>query len=179
MGDSISAAYGIRKDQGWTALLQQKLNDENINVKLINSSIAGETSAGGLARIEKELKRYQPAIVIIELGGNDGLRGLSPKTMKNNLMGMINQSKDVGAKIVLLGMRIPPNYGKRYTEMFSSVYSQLAKEHKVAFVPFLLEGIGTRRHLMQHDGIHPNADAQPLIMESVFEKLTPLISLYE
>lgn len=175
MGDSISAAYGMKLDQGWVTLLQQKLNEETPDVKLINASISGELTAGGLARIDQELTRHHPKVVIIELGGNDGLRGFSPKIIKNNLTEMIKQAETIGAKVILLGMRIPPNYGKQYTEMFAAVYRQLEKEHKVSLVPFLLDGIGTNSELMQYDGIHPNAKAQSLIMEMVWTKLQPLI----
>ena len=151
------------------------LGNETHDVKIINASISGETTAGGLARIDQALNRHQPDIVILELGGNDGLRGFSPKIMKSNLAKMIKRSKNSGAKVLLLGMRIPPNYGKRYTELFAEVYFQLAKEYRVSLVPFLLDGIGTRTDLMQHDGIHPNARAQPLIMEIVLTQLKPLI----
>ena len=175
IGDSISTAYGIKRDQGWVTLLQQKLGNETHDVKIINASISGETTAGGLVRIDQALNRYQPDIVIVELGGNDGLRGFSPKIMKSNLAEMIQRSTDIGAKVLLLGMRIPPNYGKRYTDLFAEVYSQLASEYPISIVPFLLEGLGTRSDLMQHDGIHPNARAQPLIMEIVLAKLKPLI----
>lgn len=176
LGDSISAAYGLRQEQGWVALLGQNQQQKNAEVSFINASISGETTAGALARIDRELEKHQPDIVIIELGGNDGLRGLPPKVMKRNLAKIIKRSKNADAKIMLLGMRVPPNYGKRYAELFASTFSQLAKEHDVAFVPFLLDGVGTDRDLMQHDGIHPNAEAQPILMESVLSKLQPLLN---
>ena len=176
MGDSISAAYGFEVDQGWPALLQQKLDRQGGDYRVVNASISGETSAGGLSRIEKELQTHHPAIVIIELGANDGLRGYPPARMKANLKRMIERSKASGAQVLLLGMRIPPNYGRRYTEMFERVYSELQKEQAVAFVPFLLDGVAAQDGMIQHDGLHPNATAQPVIMELVWEKLEPMLT---
>ena len=175
MGDSISAAYGLEVDQGWPALLQQKLDRQGKGYQVVNASISGETSAGGSNRIDKELQRHHPAIVIIELGANDGLRGYPPARMKTNLQRMIERSRASGAQILLLGMRIPPNYGRRYTEMFERVYSELEKEQKIAFVPFLLDGVAAQTGMIQHDGLHPNAKAQPLMMELVWEKLEPML----
>jgi len=175
VGDSISTAYGLKRDQGWVTLLQQKLRNETHNLKIINASISGETTGGGMARIDRMLEQHRPDIVILELGGNDGLRGFSPKLIKSNLSKMIKRSQDKDAEVLLLGMRIPPNYGKRYTELFANIYSQLAKEYRISLVPFLLNGIGTRSDLMQQDGIHPNAKAQPIIMEMVLLNLKPMI----
>lgn len=178
LGDSISAGYGIDINKGWVTLLQQKLNEEdNTSYTLINESISGDTSAGGLARIDKLLKRHQPAIIILELGANDGLRGLSPKKMKSNLAKIIQHAKKTQASVLLLAMRIPPNYGKRYVEMFYNVYPQLAKEMKIPYVPFILENIALDKKLMQKDALHPNAKAQPLIVEKIWKHLIPILAL--
>lgn len=174
VGDSISAGYGLEKvDQGWVALLQAKLRPRGYGV--VNASISGDTSAGGLSRIDALLARHKPAIVILELGGNDGLRGLSPKQMEANLRDMIGRSKAAGAKVLLLGMQIPPNYGKRYADLFRNVYPELAESQKVALVPFLLDGVGGQEPMMQVDGIHPNRDAQALLLAQVWDKLEPLL----
>jgi acyl-CoA thioesterase-1 len=174
LGDSISAGYGLKKmEYGWVALLQDKLKTKGYSI--VNASISGETTAGGLARIDELLARHKPAIVILELGGNDGLRGLSPKQMAANLQTMIARSKAADAKVLLLGMQIPPNYGKRYADLFRDVYPELAKREGVALVPFLLEGVGGQDHMMQADGIHPNQDAQALLTAQVWDKLQPLL----
>lgn len=171
VGDSISAAYGMDLNKGWVALLQNQLNHNNLDCQITNASISGDTSAGGAARIEKHLTENKPNIVVVELGGNDGLRGLSPLILKKNLNVIINRSKNAGSDVILLGIRIPPNYGKTYTHKFEQVYYQLAEETKVGFVPFLLEGVGDNPDLMQADGIHPNEDAQPIIMKLVWNSL--------
>jgi len=176
LGDSISAGHGIEIQQGWVNLLQKKLNTSNKNYRVLNESVSGETTAGGLARINQILDDYKPSILILELGANDGLRGLSPKIMKKNLAEMIKHSQKQGAKVLLLGMRIPPNYGKRYTEMFSAVYLQLKAELNVTLVPFILNDIALMKKLMQKDGLHPNAKAQPLIMDQIFVHLKTLLS---
>jgi acyl-CoA thioesterase-1 len=174
LGDSISAGYGLEKiDLGWVALLQEKLRPRGIAI--VNASLSGDTSAGGLARIDTLLKQHRPSVVILELGGNDGLRGLSPKQLQSNLSEMIVRSKAAGAEVLLLGMKIPPNYGKRYAEMFQNVYPDLAERHGVALVPFLLEGVGGQNHLMQTDGVHPNRDAQAILLGQVWEKLKPML----
>lgn len=175
VGDSISAAYGLEKlDQGWVALLGEKLKPHGISI--VNASISGETTAGGRTRIDDLLKRHRPSIVILELGGNDGLRGLSPKQMESNLAAMIERSKTAGAKVLLLGMKIPPNYGKRYADLFQKVYPDLAKRYDVDLVPFLLEGVvGGQNNLMQPDGIHPNLDAQSILLAQVWEKLEAIL----
>ena len=175
LGDSISASYGINVDQGWVSLLGQKFQKNNLPHQIFNESISGDTSAGGLARIDKALKRYQPDIVLLELGANDGLRGLSPNQMKANLTEIINRSKKAGADVLLIGMRLPPNYGKRYIDLFFNVYLQLAEEEGVALIPFLLQDVALDKSLMQRDGLHPNAAAQPIITETVWKYLTPLL----
>lgn len=175
LGDSISAGYGIEAGKGWVALLQKKLEAEKFPHRVVNESISGDTSAGGVARIDSALARHSPDWVLLELGGNDGLRGLTPKQMKENLTEIINRSKRAGAKVLLLGMRMPPNYGKRYIEMFYSVYTELAEELQLPFVPFILEDVALKPELMQRDRIHPNADAQPIIAEKIWEYLLPLL----
>ncbi|MEQ1559415.1 MAG: arylesterase [Methyloglobulus sp.] len=174
-GDSISAAYGIDVGQGWVALVQNRLQEKHSNYTISNESISGDTSAGGLARIDGVLARHKPGIVIIELGANDGLRGLSPKIMKNNLAEIIRRTQKSDAKVLLLGMRIPPNYGKRYTDMFYEVYPQLSKELSIAYVPFILEDVALAKELMQQDGLHPNEKAQPMIVDKIWPHLSPLL----
>ncbi len=175
LGDSISAGYGLEKiEQGWVALLAEKLRPRGIIVA--NASISGETTAGGLARIDALLEQYRPTAVILELGGNDGLRGLSPARMETNLDGMIGRSRAAGAKVLLLGMRIPPNYGKRYAEMFQKVYTDLAGRRDVPLVPFLLEGVGGQDSLMQADGIHPKREAQEILLKQVWARLEPMLA---
>ncbi|MGR8980327.1 MAG: arylesterase [Gammaproteobacteria bacterium] len=176
LGDSISAAYGIEIEQSWVSLLQNRLNETNQDHRIINESISGDTSAGGLARLNALLSRQKPDILIIELGANDGLRGLSTALMKNNLAEIIRRSRKAGASVLLLGMRIPPNYGKRYINMFYNVYKELSSELEVAYIPFILEDVALIRELMQPDGLHPNAKAQPVIAEKVWLKLQPLLN---
>lgn len=175
MGDSISAGFGIDKEKGWVALLANKLQQENPQYRLINASVSGETTSGGANRLKKLIDLHQPALVILELGGNDGLRGAPLKLMSQNLSYMINLSQKQGAKVLLLGMRIPPNYGQTYSERFASQYQKLASEHKAELVPFLLSGIAAEKGMMQDDGIHPTTKAQPLMAQSVWQALRPLM----
>lgn len=175
LGDSISASYGIEVTEGWVALLQKKLNEKHSDCIISNESISGDTTAGGLARIDNVLKLHKPNIVIIELGANDGLRGLSPALIKSNLAEMIRRAQKSDAKVLLLSMKIPPNYGKRYTDMFYSVYSQLSKELGVPYVPFILEDVALVKELMQQKGLHPNAEAQPIIADKIWPHLLPLL----
>jgi acyl-CoA thioesterase-1 len=177
LGDSISAAYGIEVGQGWVALLQDKLKLSKGHSDAIvhNESISGDTSAGGLARIGPALEAYKPSFVLLELGANDGLRGLSPVVMKNNLTEIIHRAQKSGAKVLLLGMKIPPNYGKRYVDMFYDVYPQLAKELNIPFIPFILEDVALDPSMMQADGLHPNAKAQPIIADKIAAYLFPLL----
>ncbi|MDI1307964.1 MAG: arylesterase [Methylotenera sp.] len=174
-GDSLSAAYGIAKSQGWVALLQKKLADQHYQYDVINASISGETTSGGLTRLETALSKVQPNIIIIELGANDGLRGLPVKDMTENLDTMITQSKKANAKILLIGMKIPPNYGPKYTEAFSNTYPDLSLQHKVSLVPFLLENVAAQPKLIQDDGLHPNVSGQPIILDNIWPKLKPLL----
>ncbi|MCW8878671.1 MAG: arylesterase [Kangiellaceae bacterium] len=174
-GDSLSAAYNIKIEQGWVSLLQDFLNQQNKPVKMINASISGETTHGGLERIQRQLELYKPDIVIIELGGNDGLRGLSLTATRENLTQMVNLSLKHSAKVLLAGIKIPPNYGRTYTTRFEQIYSDLAQIKQVELIPFLLEPVAKDLTLLQPDGIHPKAKAQPLIMELVSKHLIPML----
>ncbi len=179
MGDSLSAGYGIKVEEGWVHLLQQELakkqQGDSINARVINASVSGETTSGGLTRLPAVLSQHKPDIVIIELGGNDGLRGQQLNIMQENLQTMISTSQTAGAKIILAGMQIPTNYGPRYTKQFREIYPRLAEKNKTALIPFFLEGIATHSNLIQQDGIHPTAAAQPLILKNVLPVLMPLI----
>ena len=177
IGDSISSGYGIETEKSWVVLLQQKLNKENKPYTIFNESISGDTTAGGLARIDNALTRHKPELVLLELGANDGLRGLSPKKMKSNLTEIIKRSQKAHAKVLLLSMRIPPNYGKRYVDMFYNIYPQLAKELNIPFVPFILEDVALIKELMQKDGYHPNVKAQPIIADKIWQYLYPILEL--
>lgn len=172
MGDSLSAAYGIDPQAGWVNLLKQRLGDEH---EVVNASISGETTSGGSARLPDILGQYHPDIVLLELGGNDGLRGLSPQQMQVNLAKMIERSQEKGAEVLLLGIEVPPNYGPAYTQAFREVFAQLASEHDVPLLPFLLEGVDLDG-MLQSDGIHPTAEAQPIILENVWSQLEPMLS---
>ncbi len=174
-GDSISAGYGIEVQEGWVALLNKKLIETNSNYIISNASISGETTAGGLARIDQILTTQKPAIVLLQLGANDGLRGLSPVVMKNNLADMVRRSQKSGAKVILLAMKIPPNYGKRYIDMFYNVYPELSKELAIPMVPFLIEDVALDKELMQADRLHPNAKAQPILADKIKPYLIPLL----
>lgn len=175
VGDSISAAFGLDTRIGWVALLEQRMKQEGFTDKVINASISGDTSAGGRARLPALLAAHKPELVILELGGNDGLRGQQPTQLQQNLASMIDSSRDAGAKVLLLGMQIPPNYGPRYTNAFKEVYTNLAAEKKVPLVPFFLEGVGGVPELMQADGLHPAANAQQKLLENVWPTLKPLL----
>ena len=175
VGDSLSAAYGIPVDQGWVSLLQRQLTAEHYPYTIVNASISGDTTANARARLAQTITRHQPAIMILELGGNDGLRGLSLAAMKDNLAAMISAVQQSGAQLLLVGVELPPNYGKHYTDKFRAVYHELAAEHQVALLPSLVDGVGTRPELMQADGIHPNGRAQALIAARVRQELQPLL----
>lgn len=176
LGDSLSAAYNIEIQSGWVEQLQRRIDRRQLPYKVVNASISGDTTADGLARLPRLLDTYRPAIVIIELGGNDGLRGLLPKEVKRNLATMVTRARRSGARVLVLGIRLPPNYGTRYIERFQRLYRELARDMRVPLVPFVLEGIATDPDLMQSDGIHPNARAQSRILENVWPKLQPLLS---
>lgn len=175
VGDSISAGFGLDTRKGWVALLEQRLKNEGFDDTVVNASISGDTSAGGLARLPAALAAHKPEVVIIELGGNDGLRGQPPAQLQQNLASMIQQSRDSGAKVLLLGMQILPNYGKRYVEAFNKVFGDVAQEKKVPLVPFFLEGVGGHPELMQADGLHPAVGAQDKLLENVWPSLKPLL----
>lgn len=175
LGDSISAGYGIQVQQGWVALLQNKLNEQAKPYVISNASISGDTSAGGLSRLPPILAEHKPDILLLELGANDGLRGLSAAEMKRNLTEIVQRSQAAGAKVMLLAMKIPPNYGKRYIEMFYGIYPQLAEELKIPLVPFILEDVALKPEWMQADGLHPNALGQPAIAEKIWQHLQPLL----
>ncbi len=175
VGDSISAAFGLDSRQGWVALLEKRLQDEGFDHQVINASISGDTSSGGLARLPALLAEHQPQVVIIELGGNDGLRGQPPMQLQQNLALMVEKSQQAGAKVLLLGMKLPPNYGVRYTTAFAQVFSDVAQAKQVALVPFFLEGVGGVPGMMQADGIRPNVTAQPVLLENAWPALQPLL----
>ncbi|WP_300410146.1 arylesterase [uncultured Alcanivorax sp.] len=174
LGDSISAAYGIEKSAGWVALLEKELEQRCRDFPVINASVSGETTAGGNSRLEALLDTHSPDIVIIELGGNDGLRGLSPVAMANNLTQMIEKSRAANATPVLLGMRIPPNYGQQYTRLFEQQFRQVSDDKQVPLFPFFLEGV-VEQGWLQKDGIHPTEEAQPLLKRHAISVLEPVL----
>ena len=170
-GDSLSAAYGIGEDEGWVTLLAERLAQEDSELEVVNGSVSGETTTGGRARLPSLLERYNPAFVLIELGGNDGLRGLPLSLMRENLTDMIQLSQTSGATVLIAGMQIPPNYGPRYTEPFFAQYAELAEEFDLYLIPFLIDGIPQQPELMQADGIHPKAEAQSMILDNFWPVL--------
>jgi len=175
VGDSLSAAYNLAFEDGWVHRLGLRLSASDCPVTVVNAAISGETSAGGLARLPKLLDDHQPAIVMIELGGNDGLRGFPVGDLRDNLDAMIRLSREAGAKVLLLGIQIPTNYGRRYTEALAGVYPDLAESHGLPLVPFLLEGVVGQPGMLQADGIHPTAAAQPTLVDNVWPALVPLL----
>ncbi len=176
LGDSLSSGYGIALAEGWVSLLQKRVKDAGLPHQIVNASISGDTSRGGLARLPAALERYRPAVVILELGGNDGLRGLSLGVLEDNLAAMIELCRQAGAQAILIEMRIPPNYGLRYTEKFQALYGELARRYDLPLIPFLLEGVAGNPALIQSDGIHPRAEAQPRILDNVWSVLEPLLA---
>jgi acyl-CoA thioesterase-1 len=175
MGDSLSAAYGLSASQGWVALTSERIARTQPGWRVVNASISGETTAGGAARIAGELKRHRPAVVVIELGANDGLRGLPLAQSRANLERMIKASQGAGAKVLLVGMRMPPNLGRQYTQGFERNFSELSRLHRTAFLPFLLEPIALDRTAFQADNLHPVASAQPRLRDHVWKELAPLL----
>ena len=174
-GDSLSAGYGIRVDQGWVNLLAQKIEQEGYGFRVVNASVSGETSAGGLARLPRALSLQQPRIVLLELGANDGLRGLPLEQTRDNLERMITLLRGQHVAVLLLGLRLPPNYGERYTGGFMSMYQGLADRQHIALLPFLLENVALTPGLMQPDGLHPNEKGQPLLLDNVWPRLVPML----
>ncbi len=175
VGDSISAAFGLETNQGWVHLLQQRLETKALDYRVVNASISGDTSAGGLSRLPALLDEHEPEVVILELGGNDGLRGQSPVQLKQNLAAMVERSQQADAKVLLLGMRMPPNLGQRYTTAFAQAFDSLAEEGELPYVPFFLEGVGGVEGMMQSDRIHPTAGAQQTLLDNVWPVLEPLL----
>lgn len=177
LGDSLSAAYGVQTEQSWVALLRNRLAKQGLDHwQVVNASISGETTDGGVRRLPELLRRHSPEVVIIELGGNDGLRGFPPTVIEQNLEQLIRLSRDAGAKPLLVGIQIPPNYGPRYTELFADIYPTLAERHDIALVPFFLAGIYNQDGMMQRDGIHPSAEAQPRLLDNVWPPLETLLA---
>jgi acyl-CoA thioesterase-1 len=175
LGDSLSAAYNMEVSESWPSLLQDRLDEHGHAYRVFNSSIAGDTTQGGLARLPRLLEKQQPAIVMIELGGNDGLRGIPLETTRGNLSAMIRASQQTGARVIISEMRIPPNYGRSYTEKFQSLFGELAAEYGETLLPFLLEDIALEPGMMQADGIHPSASAQTAMLDEVWAVLQPLL----
>ena len=174
-GDSLSAGYGIARQDAWPSLLETRLKDSGYSYAVVNASISGETTAGGRSRLPEAVRQHQPKVVIIELGANDGLRGLPIASMRDNLQTMIKSSQQAGARVMLVGMRIPPNYGRDYTEKFANTFTELSREHKTALVPFLFEGFALRADAFQPDRLHPTAATQPLMLETIWKQLKPLL----
>ncbi|WOX05216.1 arylesterase [Microbulbifer pacificus] len=175
LGDSISAAYGIDEREGWVQLLRERLAEKDLAVKVVNASVSGETSAGGLARLPRLLSEHGPELLVVELGGNDGLRGYPPRALQQNLVRMVQLAREQGAEVLLLGMQMPPNYGKAYTQAFAAVYPQVAAAEQVPLVPFFLETVALVEGAMQNDGIHPTAKAQPALLEHVWPCLESIM----
>jgi acyl-CoA thioesterase I len=174
-GDSLSAAYGLPREAGWVQLLEKELRERGYPHQVVNASISGETTLGGRNRITAALKGHAPQIVIVELGANDGLRGLSLESTRDNLEAIIEAARRAGAQVLLVGMRLPPNYGMAYTEKFQALYAELARRHKLKLVPFLLQGFAEQRQYFQPDAVHPTAEAQPLILENIWRELEPML----
>lgn len=175
-GDSLSAAYGIPREQGWANLLQQRLQEQGLPYQVVNASISGETTSGGLSRITQTLRQYKPDFVLLELGANDGLRGLPVTEMQHNLSIMIEESQKAKARVLLIGIMIPPNYGPRYTHEFTASYPELAQHYKLPLLPFLLDGVTEKPELIQDDGLHPTAAAQAKVLDNVWKVLQPELS---
>lgn len=175
LGDSLSAEYGLERGKGWVALLEKRLAEHAAPYEVINASVSGETTSGGLTRLPALLRQHQPQIVVIELGGNDGLRGFQPAQTEANLREMTSMAREAGARVVIAGMQLPPNYGKAYTERFQAMFATIAQQEDAALVPFLLEGMATDQAMFQADRIHPTAAAQPILLDNVWSVLEPLL----
>ena len=175
LGDSLSAGYGLKPAQGWVALLEKRLQAQGYEYRVVNASVSGETSGGALQRLPRALELHRPAVVIVELGANDGLRGLSVPLTHNNLARIVADSKNAGAQVLLVGMRLPPNYGPRYTNDFMHMFRDIATSSRVGLVPFLLQSVALKPSLLQADGLHPTAQAQPALLDTVWPHLAPLL----
>ena len=176
IGDSISAGYGMQLSESWPRLLQNRLDDNGHQYRVMNSSITGDTTQGGLTRLPRLLSRHSPEIVIIELGGNDGLRGVGISVTRQNLSGIIEQSQAIDAKVILTGIRLPPNYGNTYTEGFYASYTELQEQYGILLVPFFMENVAFDPALMQSDGIHPNAAGQPVLLDTIWPLIEPVLA---
>jgi len=175
-GDSISAGYGLKAGESWVSLLQERLVAQGYGYRVVNASVSGETTSGGIARLPRALGLHEPQIVVIELGANDGLRGLPLDLSRKSLAGMIETAQSQGARVLLLGMRVPPNYGARYADGFHRMYTELAKQYEVELVPFFMEKVALDPNLMQADGLHPTATAQPLLLDTAWPALRRMIT---
>jgi acyl-CoA thioesterase-1 len=175
-GDSLSAAYGIPREQGWVSLLEQRIKSQNLPYRVVNASVSGETTSGGRSRFATHLKQHKPDLVILELGANDGLRGLPIADMQRNLGAMVEASHEAKAKVLLLGMMMPPNYGHRYANDFKASFTQLALKYKLPLVPFFLDGVAAHPELVLEDGLHPSAAGQPRILENIWKELEPILT---
>jgi acyl-CoA thioesterase-1 len=175
-GDSLSAGYGLPQDRSWVRLLETRLRDEQLNYKVANASVSGETTGGGLRRLADALTQHQPEVVVIELGANDGLRGQNLDVMRQNLEAMVDASRKAKAQVLLVGMRLPPNYGMSYTEKFRQTFADVARAKKTPFVPFLFEGFGEDARYFQADRVHPTSEAQSLMLDTVWKGLKPLLN---
>ena len=175
LGDSLSAAYGLAVDKGWVNLLQQRITQSDYPHLVVNASVSGDTTASGLTRIRPALKKHQPDVVIVELGGNDGLRAQPVPMIKNNLEKIIEESRSTGANVIIAGMRLPPNYGPTYVNQFEEIYPALAQQYESVLIPFFMAGVATRTELMQPDGVHPTAAAQQVLLDNVWPYLEPLL----
>ncbi len=176
LGDSLSAEYGLNRGSGWVALLEQKLKAEKIDAAIVNASISGETTSGGRSRLPGLLEQYHPAIVVIELGANDALRGLPLGVAEANLRTMIDAAKGKKAKVLVVGMRMPPNYGRDYTERFVAMFQHVASRQNARLVPFMLDGVADQPAMFQQDRLHPTAQAHPIILANIWPQLLPLVS---
>lgn len=177
IGDSLSAAYNMGLDEAWPSLLEQRLDEQGYGMQVVNASITGDTTQGGVTRLPRLLDRHDPALVIIELGGNDGLRGFSLDVTQGNLESMIQLSQAAGARVLLTGIMLPPNYGENYTERFHALYSQLAESYETLLVPFFMDGVALVDGMMQADGIHPSVEAQPVLLDNVWSVLSPVLPI--
>lgn len=179
MGDSLSAAYNLRQQDGWVSLLEAQLSKSHPDIKVINASVSGETTQGGLSRFQALLNTHQPSWVILELGANDALRGYPLAQTTLNLENMVEQAQRSDAHVLLVGNQIPQNYGRRYTQMFFDMYKEIANKYALAFLPFMLEGVALNAQLMQNDGLHPNKEGQPFILENILPHLMPLLDTHK